>query len=260
MNIIAKTYKWAYPLTRRDGKPTYVDWHHAAAKTLSPDGLHKIHLGLGWCGFAYNLYIRKDGRVYRGRPLAYCGGGAKYHWSDIGVCLEGNYDVEREMPPAQLRAAQEVKDWLDDRYPGIDHRGHRDVPDNATACPGKHFPVKAVMAGAPRRPYLHLSEQNITVPRQYKPHRAGWWATGLVPYIERVRRQGDGERVKTIGDPITIPVPAERPKWWAEMMRWKKKNRAEAKPPVVPEPPAAPAPAPAPVTRKRPRLFWRFKR
>lgn len=125
MKIVKHAWRWAYPLTRRIGKPEYVDWHHIAAKTMTPARLHSLHIPDGWAGFPYNLYIRKNGSIHQGRPLPYCGGGALGHWADIGVAVEGNYDVEEEMPAKQLRAAQQVHDYLAERYPGIGHRGHR---------------------------------------------------------------------------------------------------------------------------------------
>ena len=35
MKIVKHAWRWAYPLTRRDGKPEFVNWHHAAAKRLT---------------------------------------------------------------------------------------------------------------------------------------------------------------------------------------------------------------------------------
>ena len=253
MNIVEHDWNWARPLTRRVGLPAYVDWHHAAAKQLTPAALHLIHLGLGWCGFAYNFYIRKDGSIHRGRPLAFCGGGALGHWSDVGVCLEGNYDVEKEMPAAQLRSAQEVHDYLARKYPGIKHRRHRDVPDNATACPGQHFDYKSIMAGVPPAPKrIALTDRQKTIPRPLGV-RAGWRNLGFKVYLKRVRAQGDGDRIIVTATHITFPIPSKRPWWWAKMLEWK---RAQ----VVPA-----EPEPTPTVRKRPPLFWerllrRFKK
>lgn len=257
MKIIKHKWRWAYPLSRREGKPQYVNWHHAAAKRLSPRGLHKIHLGLGWCGFAYNLYIRKNGKVHRGRPMQFCGGGAKGHWADIGVCLEGNYDVEEEMPEKQLRSAQEVKDWLDDRYPGVGHRGHRQVPGNQTACPGKHFPAKAIMAGVPKdepQP-VKLTKRSLTFARQFKPHRAGWYNLGFRPFYQKAKKQGLGKRFAIGRDEVTCPEPVVKAWWWDEAVEAAEKLTAEKKAAAE-----AAAAGKVPKTRKRPPLFWRFRR
>lgn len=257
MKIIKHDWKWAYPLTRRVGKPEYVNWHHAAAKRLTPAALHRLHLNLGWCGFGYNLYITKDGKVHRGRPLQFCGGGAIGHWSDIGVCLEGNYDVEKEMPAKQLRAAQEVKEYLAERYPGIGHRGHRQVPGNKTACPGKHFPWRTIMAGVPRNPTqpVKLTKREITFARQFKPHRAGWYNLGFRPFYDKLKKQGDGKRVAIGPDEVTIPEPVEKGWWWDDAVEAAAKLTAEKRAAAE-----AAAAGKAPKARKRPPLFWRFRR
>ena len=237
---------------RRDGKPEFVNWHHAAAKRLTPAALHRIHRNLGWCGFGYNLYLTKDGKVHQGRPLQFCGGGARGAWASVGVCLEGNYDVEQEMPAKQLRAAQEVKEYLAERYPGIKHRGHRDVPGNQTACPGKHFPVKAIMAGVPKdepkAAKVKLTKRSITIPRQFKPHRAGWYNLGVVGFYERCKRQGDGKRWKIGADEVTLPEPVVKSWWWEDVEKAAAKLAAEK---------AAPPPTPASKpSRKRPPFWW----
>lgn len=80
------------------------------------------------------------------------------------------------------------------------------------------------IAAKPKR--IKLTSQDVTVPRQKKPRRAGWWNTGLVPYIDQVREQGHGKRVKTENpDSLIIPVPETRPAWWGAMMAWKKACR-----------------------------------
>jgi hypothetical protein len=222
MKVIHHKWKWAYPLTRRTGRPTWVDWHHAAAKTLTPARLHALHLSLGWCGFGYNFYIRKNGSIHIGRPLAYCGGGALEHWSDVGVCLEGNYDTEKAMPKKQLRAAQELHDYLAERYPAAGHRGHRDVPSNATACPGRHFPFKAIREGVPdEREPIRLTSHHVSVPRMNKV-KAGWRTVGFQGWYERLKKQGDGHRVVIYKDHVILPVPAKLPWWWDEMLEFRK--------------------------------------
>jgi hypothetical protein len=81
---------------------------------------------------------------------------------------------------------------------------------------------------------IALTDKNITVPRQHKPNRAGWWNFGLVPYIERIREQGDGHRVDTRreDDRIAIPVPKTWPSWWRKMMVWRKSQREDSTQPA----------------------------
>ena len=88
-------------------------WHNSGVAVLqSVETIHNYHKSLGWAGIGYHIYIRKDGKVYEGRPLWAIGAHATGYNSDsIGVCCEGNYDIET-MPEEQKRAAQEVSAWL----------------------------------------------------------------------------------------------------------------------------------------------------
>lgn len=117
--------------------------HHAAAITAAPEDIHAWHLKNGWAGFGYHLYVRKDGSVHRGRPIWASGAHTlNFNSRTLSVCCEGNYDVETVMPPAQLKALRAVLKYLRGLYPDAAVRCHRDY--NATACPGKHFPLAAV--------------------------------------------------------------------------------------------------------------------
>ena len=42
--------------------------HHAEASRASVEEVNRWHLERGWTGIGYHFYIRKDGKVYRGRP------------------------------------------------------------------------------------------------------------------------------------------------------------------------------------------------
>ena len=63
----------------------------------------------------------------------------------IGICFEGNYETQRDMPAAQLAAGRELMADLQRRYPKAKVRGHGDfVP---TACPGRYFPLNELLKG-----------------------------------------------------------------------------------------------------------------
>ena len=62
--------------------------HHRAGNG-TVESIHAQHLKNGWAGIGYHFYIRKDGTVYEGRPIAYVGSHCKGNNScSIGVCLE----------------------------------------------------------------------------------------------------------------------------------------------------------------------------
>ena len=78
--------------------------HHAEASRASVEEVNRWHLERGWTGIGYHFYIRKDGKVYRGRPEWAVGAHAQGHNSRaIGICVEGSYMTEI-MPQAQLDA------------------------------------------------------------------------------------------------------------------------------------------------------------
>ena len=142
--IIPKKYRWARPLVPRGHAPLGVVWHNAAASVCTADAIHSWHLSNGWSGIAYHFFVRKDGRVYQGRPEDKAGGHTLNFGTDwLGICCEGNFDVEY-MPIAQQTACRELHAYIEKKYGHIPDKRHKDMPGNATSCPGQHFPFDKV--------------------------------------------------------------------------------------------------------------------
>lgn len=136
-------HRWVNPLrySRRIGKPPYLVVHNAAAVSATVEAVNSWHNTRGFTGIGYHRYITKKGVIHIGRPL-WAMGAHTLHWNHcIGICCEGNYDLEKTMPKAQLMALKWQVRAFRKRYPGIVVRGHREMPGNATSCPGKHFPL-----------------------------------------------------------------------------------------------------------------------
>ena len=129
----------------RAGKPTGVVLHHAAAKSASVETIHSWHLGNGWAGIGYHFYVRKDGKVYRGRPENWIGAHTVGKNDAIGVCAEGNFETE-SMPKAQQQAIVEVLRYLYEKYGVLTVTRHGDW--YATACPGEKYPFDAIVAAS----------------------------------------------------------------------------------------------------------------
>lgn len=146
MEIIEKTYKWAKPLYRRTGKPEGVTLHHTASSTATADQIHQWHLDKGWSGIEYNALVRKNGKIYRGRPLWALTGHALGCSRKLGIVFEGNFENER-MGAKQILAGK----WLLLRWRkkyGLKKssvHGHGSEPGNSTACPGKNFPFAKIV-------------------------------------------------------------------------------------------------------------------
>ena len=112
--------------------------HHAEASRASVEEVNRWHLERGWTGIGYHFYIRKDGKVYRGRPEWAVGAHAQGHNSRaIGICCEGSY-MRETMPAAQLNALKELIRDIMSRYGKLKLLRHKDV--NSTDCPGVNFP------------------------------------------------------------------------------------------------------------------------
>ncbi len=147
MNIIEQKYQWRGSLAKRN-RTSLIVLHHAAAVTCTAEDIHRWHLSNGWSGIGYHYFVRKDGRIYRGRPEDTVGAHAYNSNSiSVGVCFEGNFENE-QMPDAQFAAGAELVADLMARY-RLDSaalRAHREV--NATACPGKSFPFEGMIVAA----------------------------------------------------------------------------------------------------------------
>lgn len=114
--------------------------HHSGVTVLqSVETIHNYHKNTnGWAGIGYHFYIRKDGKIYRGRPENTVGAhavGANYN--SIGICFEGNFEKE-QIGEAQLKAGQELVVYLKAKYNISKVVRHKDV--DSTTCPGKNFP------------------------------------------------------------------------------------------------------------------------
>jgi len=144
MQVLQADLKFTQPLTPLTIKNIqYIVVHHAEAVTATPEEIHQWHLDNGWSGFGYNEYIRKDGTVYIGRGDnvgAQCLG---YNSTSYGICCEGDYDKEQNMPEAQFESLVARLKYHSGRFPGAKIVGHKELYN--TACPGQYFPLKKVL-------------------------------------------------------------------------------------------------------------------
>ena len=140
MKIIENKYDWASSLTKRK-ETNGIIMHHAAAEKCTADDIHRWHIANGWSGIGYHFFVRKDGSVYRGRPIDVTGAHTYGKNSDsIGICFEGNFEKEN-MPENQKNAGIELVAYLLELYPQITFIS-KHMDHSATACPGKNFPFE----------------------------------------------------------------------------------------------------------------------
>lgn len=144
LKIIETTWEWTYPPPKRAATGRII-LHHAAAQNASVEAIHAGHLANGWNGIGYHYYVRKNGEVYRGRPEDAEGihaGGENY--DSIGICFEGNFEVDI-MSDVQTEAGAALVADILSRYGELKIIRHKDV--NATACPGRNFRFNDIKEG-----------------------------------------------------------------------------------------------------------------
>lgn len=151
MNIIQPSYSWAKPLVERDAT-NYIVLHQRAGWG-DAEGIHQLHLNLGYAGIGYNLYVRQDGTVYYGRPINTRGAHTEnYNWESVGICAEGYYSEppagsgitpDRSMPVVQRNAIVEAVNYCRALYPNAQIVKHKTLIE--TACPGEYYPFDEIV-------------------------------------------------------------------------------------------------------------------
>lgn len=94
----------------------------------------------GWSDIGYNYVIMPSGRVYEGRGFETIGAHTKNHnTGTIGVSFAGNYDTKR--PTLRSITAYLLLVRALRRKGARINRitGHRFMPNQATACPGRYL-------------------------------------------------------------------------------------------------------------------------
>ena len=139
INIIETKWEWEGMLSTR-AHTDYIALHHAEASTCTAQQVDEWHKSNGWSGIGYHFFVRKDGSIYRGRPLTSMGAHVSgMNNCSIGICAEGKYSTET-MPDAQKRAICRLLVYLKDNYyPDAKIVGHKEIGDSD--CPGKNYPL-----------------------------------------------------------------------------------------------------------------------
>lgn len=140
MNVISTNFAYKDPLVPLDlNNVKYIIVHHADAAVASPEDIHRWHSENGWSGFGYNEYIRKDGTVYIGRGDNIGAQCLNYNSISYGICCEGAYDTEENVPSEQLNSLVARINYNKARFKNFVEV----VPHSRffqTSCPGKYFP------------------------------------------------------------------------------------------------------------------------
>ena len=129
--------------------------HHSATPSGSAKAFDRMHKEKGWDELGYHFVIGNgtetgDGQIEVGPrwPKQKWGAHAKtpdnqYNDYGIGICLVGNFDIERPTPN-QLRSLAKLVAYLEKTYhiPSSRVLGHSDT--KPTDCPGRNMSVAMV--------------------------------------------------------------------------------------------------------------------
>lgn len=140
MNIIETNLKFTSKLSNRS-QTNYIILHHRAGNG-DVTSIHTQHINQDYAGIGYHYYIRKDGKIYAGRPVGTIGAHClNYNDKSVGICFEGNFETEK-MSEVQKKAGAELVKYLKSIYKSVVVTRHKDM--DTTACPGKNFPFDEI--------------------------------------------------------------------------------------------------------------------
>lgn len=122
--------------------------HHMAHPTADVKTVEGWHIGQGWRAIGYNYFVAFDGTIYEGRGLNEGAGvlGKNHHIISIG--FQGDYHSKSvEMPDAQFNSGIDIIKFVQSKV-SAKIGGHKDY--QATACPGRYFPLDEMKSGVKR--------------------------------------------------------------------------------------------------------------
>ncbi|MBV8128272.1 MAG: N-acetylmuramoyl-L-alanine amidase [Planctomycetaceae bacterium] len=152
-----------YP-SKADRPWKYIVLHHSANSTGNYDQIdHEHRKVLGYDGCGYHFVIgngtgSQDGQIevaqrwVNQKHGVHCRNAKNAELDEygIGICFVG--DLDKEPPtPRQVAAAKALIAYLSSRY-GIARshvETHAHIAATPTVCPGRHFPIEAIVAAKP---------------------------------------------------------------------------------------------------------------
>ena len=210
MNIIETDWEWNGALSRRSSTE-YIALHHAEAVTCTAKQIHEWHKSNGWSGIGYHFFVRKNGEIYRGRPIGALGAHVQgMNHCSIGICAEGDYhNRDKVMPKTQKQAIKELVTYLKGIYPEAKIVGHREIGDSN--CPGRYYPLEEMK----NYPYRE-QEGAMTAEEKNKLHAIDESLTHLYQIADRI-----AESINKIENPMIYNyIDDNMPEWAREGVKW----------------------------------------
>lgn len=129
--------------TRPLSQITHLTIHHSAAPAnIPPERIAAYHVSKDWPGIGYHFLVEPDGTIYQTNRLET----VSYHVYKqnaytVGICTEGNFMGGLIPTPKQIDTVGHLVAWLTQKLnlPLERALGHKEFPENATACPGDNW-------------------------------------------------------------------------------------------------------------------------
>ena len=143
MEIIDTNWKWNGALSARKSTD-YIALHHAESVTCTAEDVDRWHKDNGWSGIGYHFFVKKNGEIYRGRPIDSMGAHVQgKNSSSVGICAEGDYqNYDKVMPLPQKQAIKGLTAYLKNIYPSAEIVGHGEI--GSSNCPGRYYPLEEI--------------------------------------------------------------------------------------------------------------------
>jgi len=128
--------------TRTLNSISHLAIHHSAAPAnVAPASIAAYHVSQGWPGIGYHFLVEADGTIYqvnRLETIAYNVYNNNRYL--VGICTAGNFN-DVIPTPLQIERLGDLVAWLmqELKIPIEMVLGHKEYPENATACPGNQW-------------------------------------------------------------------------------------------------------------------------
>lgn len=135
-------YKWSWE--RQISEIKYLAIHHTASdSSQTPKDIAEYHVNSnGWGGIGYHFLIDKAGNVFYVGDLSTARANvANMNEQVIGIGLIGNFTNGRIPTSNQLDSASKLCEFFITNYPGLSIKGHKELPNQKTICPGDRWQV-----------------------------------------------------------------------------------------------------------------------
>lgn len=177
--IPGDSYNWSW--VRPLSQVKFLAIHHSAGPdTQTPEEIANYHISHnGWGGVGYHFLIGKDGTVYYGGDISTARANvANLNEQVLGICLIGNFTQGRLPTNEQFDSTNKLCDFFINNYPDLVNvtswdsvKGHKDLPGQATVCPGDNWSMwrsQIVGVGGPPTPSVPTSDRGAQITELYR--------------------------------------------------------------------------------------------